>query len=358
MRLCVHSLGVRSTRFSALLAQDPGRDPTLERQSPEAKAEASFDRSCLSFTSWRALGPCLQACEVLGTTLRRAEQLRCHATTHAMPAHMSASKRSAIRHLAFRGFGTVAFASVGRPVCPFHFGTEGHLASTTLLSRRREGPSVRFCLLESPASTTLLHGSTLAESTSSSARYGVSSLMRAARRGLASSPTGARPNRLLPLGSRLRAEIVGSSPNTSWSPLRDSRYGDTENRAPALAQGPGPRSSRLGDFARRRGACALRREADRIVRVGLLPTTRTHRDATSREGATAPQRARGAARRSPLWRGVLPVVSASRLRRGSESPFLPRPLGAATRLAREMRGSTCFGYRLGGSQRSMLRDVM
>jgi len=160
------------------------------------------------------------------------------------------------------------------------------------------------------------------------------------------------PDRLLPLGSRLRAEIVGSSPSTPWSPLRGSRYERYREPRASWRKGRARAPSPLGNLCTASVALARsRREADRIVRVGSLPTTRTHRDATSREGAIAPQQARGAARRSPLWRGVLPVVSAFRLRRGSESPLLPRPLGAATRLAREVRGSTCFGYRLGGSQR-------
>ena len=151
------------------LRRTPGRDSTLERRRPrgEKRRRASIE-SCLSFTSWRALGPCLQDCDSLARPGDVREQLRCHATTHAMATRMSASKRSAIRHLAFCASEDRRFRSGWPPRVPFPISEP----RATWLPRRLPFPkerrvvSDRICLLASPASTTLLHGSTLAESAS------------------------------------------------------------------------------------------------------------------------------------------------------------------------------------------------
>lgn len=154
MRLCVYPLGVRSTRFAGpACAELPGRDPTLEHRAPRRKEAClrskSASRSPLGERSARAFGIAIPwhdpaTCDAAAMPRNR----------DAMSIRMSASKRSAGRHLAFSDPRTVAFAPAGRRVGPFRIGTEGHAPSTTSSSRRREGPSGRFCLLESPASTT------------------------------------------------------------------------------------------------------------------------------------------------------------------------------------------------------------
>jgi hypothetical protein len=97
---------------------------------------------------------------------------------HAMPNLMSASTRSrdsSSRLLRIRGPRLVA--SAGRRVCPFHFGTEGHLAfHDDFSSEEEEGrlePHLSSCITREHH---LASRSTLAESASSSARYEASSL--------------------------------------------------------------------------------------------------------------------------------------------------------------------------------------
>lgn len=109
-----------------------------------------------------------------------------------MATRMSASKRSAGRHLAFRDAEGRSFRSGWLAWCALSAsGTEGHFTSTTTsFPKERRAVSERVCLLESPASTTLLTltprgvrfdlgqvGSELADASGSE--------------GLASSPTGA-----------------------------------------------------------------------------------------------------------------------------------------------------------------------
>lgn len=63
------------------LRRTPGRDSTLERRSPEVKAEAAF-RSNLPLVHLLASArPVPSGLRFPGTNLRSAEQLRCHATT-------------------------------------------------------------------------------------------------------------------------------------------------------------------------------------------------------------------------------------------------------------------------------------
>jgi hypothetical protein len=154
MRLCVYPLGVRSTRFAGpACAELPGRDPTLEHRSPEAKGGVLSIEICLSFTSWRALGPCLRVCDSLARPgdVRRscdATQPRRHVDPHERFQTLRGSPPRLQRSENRR------FRSGWPSRVPLPIGTEGHAPSTTSSSRRREGPSGRFCLLESPASTT------------------------------------------------------------------------------------------------------------------------------------------------------------------------------------------------------------
>jgi hypothetical protein len=125
------------------LRRTPGRDSTLERRSPEVKkAEARFDRILPLVHLLASARPVPSGLRFPGTTLRRAEQLRCHATTHAMPTRMSASKRSATRHLAFCGSEDRGFRSGWSPRRPFRNRNRGPLGfHDAILSRRRGGSS-------------------------------------------------------------------------------------------------------------------------------------------------------------------------------------------------------------------------
>lgn len=199
------------------MRRTPGRDSTLERRSPEVKTEAVF-RSKLPLGHLLASArPVPSGLRFPGTNLRRAEQLRCHATTHAMPNLMSASTRSqhsSSRLLHVRGPRLIAPA--GCRVCPFRFGTEGHLAFHDVFSpggeEGRLGLHLSSCITREhhlasrldPRGVHFALGQVRSELAFASGSEGFS--LFADRRS---------PERLLPLGSRLRAEIVGSSPSTS-----------------------------------------------------------------------------------------------------------------------------------------------
>lgn len=165
MRLCVYPLGVGSTRFAGpACAELPGRDPTLERRSPEAKGGVPSIEICLSFTSWRALGPCLRECDSLARPgdVRRS----CDATQprrHADPHERFQTLRG--RHLAFSDPSPVAFAPAGRRVCPFPLeprvtrrprrlppgGEKGRLVASVFLNHPRAPPfASRLHTRESP----------------------------------------------------------------------------------------------------------------------------------------------------------------------------------------------------------------
>lgn len=165
------------------LRRAPGRDSTLERRRPEVgRRRGSIELPLVHLMA--SARPVPSGLRFPGTTLTRAEQLRCHATTtpcrfaRALPnaprfvISPSANPRTGARWLRLAA------------ACAFPIGTEA-----TWLPRRHPHPwerrvvRDRICLLASPASTTLLHGSILAESASPSARYEASSLLRAARRG-------------------------------------------------------------------------------------------------------------------------------------------------------------------------------
>lgn len=61
---------------------------------------------------------------------------------------------------------------------------------------------------------------------------------------------------LFPLCPRLRAEARIRAPNTSWSPLRGLRYGDTEDLRASFSPGPSPRlRASPAAFALREGGC-------------------------------------------------------------------------------------------------------
>jgi hypothetical protein len=136
---------------------------------------------------------------------------------HAMPNRMSASTRSqdsSSRLLRIRG--PRLLASAGRRVCPFRFGTEGHLAFHDVFSSEEEEgrlePHLSSCITREhhlasrldPRGVHIALGQVRSELAVASGSEGFS--LFADRRS---------PDRLLPLGSRLRAEIVGSSPSTS-----------------------------------------------------------------------------------------------------------------------------------------------
>jgi hypothetical protein len=177
------------------LRRTPGRDPTLERRSPEVRSGGVF-RSNLASRSPRGE----RSARAFRIAIPWHDPATCGAA--AMPRNHYAMADPRERFHTPSGFvispsadpRTGAFAPAGCRVCPFHFGTEGHLASTTPSSPGGEAgrlrPHLSSCITREHH---LASRSTLAESASPSARYETSSLMRAARRGLASSPTGARP---------------------------------------------------------------------------------------------------------------------------------------------------------------------
>lgn len=141
----------------------------------------------------------------------------------------------------------------------------------------------------------------LARSTPPSARYGSEPSCCERLRGF-----GPVADRCHPLASfRWLASASGSSgwsPNTSWSPLRDVRYGDTVGRCASIPLGPGQRL---------RAARARSREFEGGSMVspkrGLPPAARARTETPPREGSTPRLQARGAARSStPLARGPTP----------------------------------------------------
>jgi hypothetical protein len=142
---------------SPCLRRTPGGTRRWDAEAPR-RTEACIRSNCLWSTSWRARGPCLRVCDSLARPgdVRRS----CVAT---QPRHhgdrMSASKRSAVRHLAFRDSEGRRFRSGWRARCTLSAsGTEGHFASpASSFPEERRAVSERVCLLESPASTTLLH---------------------------------------------------------------------------------------------------------------------------------------------------------------------------------------------------------
>lgn len=141
------------------LRRTPGRDPTLERRSPEVKSGGVFrsnlaSRSPLGERSARAFRLAIPWHDP--ATCGAAAMPRNH---HAMPTRMSASKRPAIRHLAFCASEDRRFRTGWLPRVPF----PNPEPRATWLPRRHPLPkerrvvSDRICLLASPASTTLLH---------------------------------------------------------------------------------------------------------------------------------------------------------------------------------------------------------
>jgi hypothetical protein len=150
------------------LRRTPGRDPTLERRSPEVKAEARFrsnlaSRSPLGERSARAFRLAIPWHDpaTCGAAAMPRNHPR-HADSHER-FHTLCDPSSRLLRILGPGLSLRLAAT-----CPFpKFGTEGHWRP-----RRRPFPEERravqdrFCLLASPASTTLLHGSTLAESAS------------------------------------------------------------------------------------------------------------------------------------------------------------------------------------------------
>lgn len=217
MRLCVYSLGVRSARFIwPCLRRTPERDSTLERRSPEVKAEARFRSNCLSFTSWRALGPCLQDCD----SLARPCDVRSSCDATQPPRHADSHERfqtlrdSSSRLLRIRG--PRLSLRLAAACALSQFGTEGHLAFHDVFSSEEEEgrlePHLSSCITREhhlasrldPRGVHIALGQVRSELAVASGSEGFS--LFADRRS---------PDRLLPLGSRLRAEIVGSSPSTS-----------------------------------------------------------------------------------------------------------------------------------------------
>lgn len=101
------------------LRRTPGRDPTLERRSPEVKSGGAFrsnlaSRSPLGERSARAFRLAIPWHDP--ATCGAAAMPRNH---YAMATRMSASKRSATRHLAFCGSEDRCFRSGWLPRVPF-----------------------------------------------------------------------------------------------------------------------------------------------------------------------------------------------------------------------------------------------
>jgi hypothetical protein len=190
MRLCVYPLGVRSTRFAGpACAELPGRDSTLERRSPEAKGGVLSIEICLC----SPLGE--RSARAFGIAIPWHDPATCGVTAmprshDAMPIRMSASKRSAVRHLAFSDPAAVAFAPAGRRVCPFRMEPRVTRRPRRLPPGGERRRLVASVFLNHPRAPPLLHGSTLAESTTTSARFGSELLIASGSEGLTSSPTG------------------------------------------------------------------------------------------------------------------------------------------------------------------------
>lgn len=80
MRLCVYPWVSEAPGSIALLAQDPGRDPALERRSPEANGgEHSIELPLVHLLA--SARPVPSGLRFPGTIRRREAQLRCHTAT-------------------------------------------------------------------------------------------------------------------------------------------------------------------------------------------------------------------------------------------------------------------------------------
>lgn len=244
----------------------------MERLRPRGERRRWVFRStCLWSTSWRALSPCLRVCDSLARpgVCVPAAMPRSYDTVSSRMKRFQTLPGSSPR---LRRSENRRFRSGRLPcVCPSdnrNRGSRGFRGGP--FSRRRKVPShiasvflhhprAPPCFTLNPRRVRFALGQVRSELfDASGSRLWTSSPTDAAR----SSPS-VGPH--APEGA-VRAEIVGSSPNTSWSPVRGSRYGDTASRAPACAwAGPATHRPRAVSLLVC-DACAPQREADPIVR--------------------------------------------------------------------------------------------
>jgi len=224
------------------LRRTPGRDSTLERRSPEVKAEARFDRI---FASRSPLGE--RSARAFRLAIPWHDPATCGAAAMPRnhPRHADSHERfqtlrdSSSRLLRIRGPAlSLRLAAACALSETRNRGSLGfHDAN---LSRRRGGssqtasvflnhPRAPPCFTAQPSRSPHRPWQVRSELGTASGSEGFS--LFADRRA---------PDRLLPLGSRLRAEIVGSSPSTPWSPLRGSRYERYREPCASVREGRGP----------------------------------------------------------------------------------------------------------------------
>lgn len=172
MRLCVYPLGVRSTRFAGpACAELPGRDPTLERRAPRRKEACLRSKSA----SHPPLGE--RSARAFRIAIPWHDPATCGAAAmprnrDAMSIRMSASKRSAVRHLAFSDPRTVAFAPADRRVCPFRMEPRVTRRPRRLPPGGEKGRLVASVFLNHPRAPPCFTTKHSRESTTTSARFG------------------------------------------------------------------------------------------------------------------------------------------------------------------------------------------
>jgi hypothetical protein len=110
------------------LRRAPRAGPDVGTSKPRGERRRAFDRNLPLVHLLASARPVPSGLRFPGTTRQRATQLRCHATATPCRSALSASKRSAGRHLAFSDPRTVAFAPAGRSVGPFRNWNRGSRA--------------------------------------------------------------------------------------------------------------------------------------------------------------------------------------------------------------------------------------
>jgi hypothetical protein len=213
-------------------------------------------------------------------------------------AGRSVSTRPVCRHLTFCEREIAAFASTAVSARPSL--SRPRVASPHDAVSKRRVTALSHLSSCSPASTTLLHARTSLGPHRPRPGAMRARCLRAAEEVLRPfrRPTTIRKS-LFPSCSRLRAKARIRAPNTSWSPLRGLRYGDTETCSPALRRGRASAFALLSLLSRREREAASPR--DEVV-SGCEDSSR--RVAPRRIDTT--RRIRGAVSSPPLWRAGPP----------------------------------------------------
>jgi hypothetical protein len=214
--------------------------------------------SRLGTASWRALAPDLRVCETLVRFEHRMLAARLAGrAANTMTAGRSVSTRAAHRHLTFCDRETSAFASVAVRLALL-FRDRGVASPRGAVSGETSHRSVASVFVITREHH-LASRSTLAGSTPPSARCDASPFACERLRGFYAPFADRRRSvvlSLFPLCPRLRAEARIRAPNTSWSPLRGLRYGDTAGLRASFSPGPSQRfRASPAAFASREGGC-------------------------------------------------------------------------------------------------------